>query len=65
MSLGADGKMWQLYSDAFAGAFNDVVVGSNPGCQKQGFPAAPGWDPVSGLGTPNFAKLRDAFLALP
>ncbi|KAJ7320853.1 subtilisin-like protein [Mycena albidolilacea] len=54
-----------LYSDAFAGAFNDVQVGSNPGCQKQGFPAAPGWDPVSGLGTPNFAKLRDAFLALP
>ncbi|KAJ6578646.1 subtilisin-like protein [Mycena vulgaris] len=54
-----------LYSDAFAGAFNDVVVGSNPGCQTQGFPAAPGWDPVSGLGTPNFAKLRDAFLALP
>ncbi|KAK7001547.1 subtilisin-like protein [Favolaschia claudopus] len=54
-----------LYSDAFAGAFNDVVVGSNPGCQTNGFPAAPGWDPVSGLGTPNFAKLRDAFLALP
>ncbi|KAJ6498356.1 subtilisin-like protein, partial [Mycena vitilis] len=54
-----------LYSDAFAGAFNDVVVGSNPGCAKEGFPAAPGWDPVSGLGTPNFAKLRDAFLALP
>ncbi|KAJ7034568.1 subtilisin-like protein [Mycena alexandri] len=54
-----------LYSDSFAGAFNDVVVGSNPGCGKEGFPAAPGWDPVSGLGTPNFAKLRDAFLALP
>ncbi|KAJ7087067.1 subtilisin-like protein [Mycena epipterygia] len=54
-----------LYSDAFVGVFNDVIVGSNPGCQTQGFPAAPGWDPVSGLGTPNFAKLRDAFLALP
>ncbi|KAJ7743035.1 subtilisin-like protein [Mycena maculata] len=54
-----------LYSDLFAHAFNDVVVGSNPGCGTQGFPAAPGWDPVSGLGTPNFVKLRDAFLALP
>ncbi|KAJ7203551.1 subtilisin-like protein [Mycena pura] len=56
-----------LYSEAFAarGVFNDVIVGSNPGCGTQGFPAAPGWDPVSGLGTPNFAKLRDAFLALP
>ncbi|KAJ7830284.1 subtilisin-like protein [Mycena leptocephala] len=54
-----------LYSPAFASAFNDVVVGTNPGCGTQGFPAAPGWDPVSGLGTPNFAKLRDAFLGLP
>jgi len=54
-----------LYSDAFAGTFNDVTVGSNPGCDTQGFPAAPGWDPVSGLGTPNFEKLKAAFLALP
>ncbi|KAJ7447974.1 subtilisin-like protein [Mycena latifolia] len=54
-----------LYSYAFSGAFNDVVNGTNPGCGTQGFPAAPGWDPVSGLGTPNFEKLRDAFLALP
>jgi tripeptidyl-peptidase-1 len=55
----------QLYSTSFAGAFKDVTVGNNPGCQTDGFPAAPGWDPVSGLGTPNFVKLRDAFLALP
>ncbi|KAJ7910908.1 subtilisin-like protein [Mycena leptocephala] len=54
-----------LYSEKFAHAFNDVTVGSNPGCQTQGFPAAPGWDPVSGLGTPNFEKLKAAFLALP
>lgn len=31
-------------------AFNDVVVGDNPGCGTDGFPAAPGWDPVTGLG---------------
>ncbi|KAK0625146.1 alkaline serine protease [Bombardia bombarda] len=30
--------------------FNDVTVGSNPACDSTGFLAAPGWDPVSGLG---------------
>ncbi|KAJ6564007.1 subtilisin-like protein [Mycena capillaripes] len=54
-----------LYSAAFADVYNDVTLGSNPGCGTQGFPAAPGWDPVSGLGTPNFEKLKAAFLALP
>ncbi|KAF7346773.1 Subtilisin-like protein [Mycena sanguinolenta] len=51
-----------LYSAALQDAFNDVTVGSNPGCQTQGFLAAPGWDPVSGLGTPNFEKMKAAFL---
>ncbi|KAI0869261.1 subtilisin-like protein [Hypoxylon argillaceum] len=37
--------------------FNDVVSGSNPGCDSTGFTAAKGWDPVTGLGSPNFAKL--------
>ncbi|KAF7376947.1 Subtilisin-like protein [Mycena sanguinolenta] len=54
-----------LYSDAFAGVFNDVTIGSNPACGTEGFVAAPGWDPVSGLGTVNFEKLKAAFLALP
>ncbi|KAL9476114.1 hypothetical protein ACSS6W_005955 [Trichoderma asperelloides] len=31
--------------------FHDVTVGQNPGCNNSpGFPAATGWDPVSGLG---------------
>lgn len=30
--------------------FNDVTVGSNPGCGSTGFIAAKGWDPVTGLG---------------
>ena len=55
----------QLYSDAFAGAFNDITNGTNAGCGTQGFPAAPGWDPITGLGTPNFANLLAAFMALP
>jgi tripeptidyl-peptidase-1 len=27
-----------------------VLIGSNPGCGTDGFPAAAGWDPSSGLG---------------
>ncbi|TFK32816.1 family S53 protease-like protein [Crucibulum laeve] len=49
-----------LYSAAGAAALNDVTTGSNPGCNTNGFPAKAGWDPVTGLGTPNFAKLKTA-----
>ncbi|GJE88140.1 S53 family peptidase [Phanerochaete sordida] len=41
-------------------AFNDITTGDNPGCNTNGFKAAKGWDPVTGLGTPNFAKLKAA-----
>ncbi|KAL5512352.1 hypothetical protein ACEPAG_3344 [Sanghuangporus baumii] len=49
-----------LYSSAGAAALNDVTSGSNPGCNTNGFPARAGWDPVTGLGTPNFASLLTA-----
>ncbi|KAG6907889.1 hypothetical protein DXG01_006996 [Tephrocybe rancida] len=39
-------------------SFNDIVSGSNPGCSTNGFTARAGWDPVTGLGTPDFAKLK-------
>ncbi|KIM88350.1 hypothetical protein PILCRDRAFT_814248 [Piloderma croceum F 1598] len=42
------------------GAFNDITTGNNPGCGTKGFPAAKGWDPVTGLGSPNYAALRTA-----
>lgn len=45
--------------------FNDVTQGNNPGCNTDGFQAAKGWDPVTGLGTPNYSKLVDLFLSLP
>ncbi|TVY82742.1 Tripeptidyl-peptidase sed1 [Lachnellula suecica] len=45
-------------------AFTDITVGSNPGCQSAGFPAAKGWDPVTGLGSPNFPVLEKVLLAL-
>ncbi|KUJ20186.1 subtilisin-like protein [Mollisia scopiformis] len=44
---------------------NDITTGSNPGCATKGFPAATGWDPATGLGTPNYPKMLDYFLSLP
>ncbi|TCD64191.1 hypothetical protein EIP91_004467 [Steccherinum ochraceum] len=46
--------------------FLDVTRGNNPGtnlthitggCGTSGFSASPGWDPITGLGTPDFNKL--------
>ncbi|KAJ9220584.1 hypothetical protein DTO271D3_4637 [Paecilomyces variotii] len=42
--------------------FNDITVGNNSGCGTPGFYAAEGWDPVTGLGTPNYPALLDLFL---
>lgn len=42
---------------AHADAFFDVTVGTNSDSDKYGFTAAAGWDPVTGVGTPNFARL--------
>ena len=52
-----------LYQNA--AAFNDITTGDNPGCGTSGFEAAKGWDPVTGLGTPNYEKLLAAVKALP
>ncbi|KDR69079.1 hypothetical protein GALMADRAFT_104369 [Galerina marginata CBS 339.88] len=49
-----------LYSAAGKAALNDITTGDNPGCNTNGFSATAGWDPVTGLGTPNFAKLKAA-----
>ncbi|KJA26189.1 hypothetical protein HYPSUDRAFT_63917 [Hypholoma sublateritium FD-334 SS-4] len=54
-----------LYSPIFAPAFNDIVTGGNQGCGTPGFNATPGWDPVTGVGTPNFPRLLDLFKSLP
>jgi len=55
-----------LYQNA--DAFRDVTVGTNAigrgnGPLKYGFACAPGWDPATGLGTPNFEKLLSKALA--
>ncbi|KAH9023489.1 subtilisin-like protein [Lactarius pseudohatsudake] len=54
-----------IYHPKFAHAFNDITAGTNPGCGTGGFTAVRGWDPVTGLGTPNFKKLLHLFLELP
>ncbi|KAK6833131.1 hypothetical protein PG995_012901 [Apiospora arundinis] len=45
--------------------FNDIVNGSNPNCGSSGFSAVPGWDPVTGMGTPKYPELLKLFLSLP
>ncbi|KAH8991233.1 subtilisin-like protein [Lactarius akahatsu] len=45
-----------LYGGGLA-ALNDITEGSNPGCGTDGFSAIAGWDPITGLGTPNFRKM--------
>ncbi|KAI9925294.1 hypothetical protein ASPWEDRAFT_121564 [Aspergillus wentii DTO 134E9] len=42
--------------------FTDVTSGNNAGCGTDGFPSSKGWDPVTGLGTPNYPKLLDLFM---
>ncbi|KAF8267514.1 subtilisin-like protein [Lactarius quietus] len=49
-------NLW-LYDRGIAG-LNDITSGNNPGCNTPGFTAITGWDPVTGLGTPNFERLQ-------
>jgi len=50
-----------LYSKGISG-LHDITTGKNPGCGTPGFNATVGWDPVTGLGTPNFTKLKELVL---
>ncbi|KAH8994692.1 subtilisin-like protein [Lactarius hatsudake] len=45
-----------LYGPGKSG-LTDITSGSNPGCNTDGFSAIEGWDPVTGLGTPDFQRL--------
>ncbi|KAI9852854.1 MAG: hypothetical protein M1838_004413 [Thelocarpon superellum] len=47
------------------GVMFDITSGGNQGCGTAGFTAVQGWDPVTGLGTPNYPKLLDLYLSLP
>ena len=52
-------KLYALANSArYASDFYDVTTGNNQANPSiQGYPATPGWDPVTGLGTPNAANL--------
>lgn len=54
-----------IYSPSFIGAFHDITNGTNQGCGTVGFKATEGWDPVTGLGTPNFPELVKRWVLLP
>jgi subtilase family serine protease len=48
----------------YAADFYDVTTGNNQADPDvPGYPASPGWDPVTGLGTPNAANLVPALAA--
>ncbi|KIJ35652.1 hypothetical protein M422DRAFT_262052 [Sphaerobolus stellatus SS14] len=46
-----------LYSKGFKG-LNDILIGQSEGCNGRGFNSSTGWDPVTGLGTPDFLNLQ-------
>ena len=42
-----------------AASWNDIKTGASSGCggEDDGWPAVPGWDAVTGVGTPNYKNL--------
>ncbi|KAJ3473733.1 hypothetical protein NLG97_g10160 [Lecanicillium saksenae] len=49
--------------------FNDVTIGgmhrdNRGGCDGKSFDSAPGWDPVTGLGTVDYPKMQKYFMGL-
>lgn len=50
-------------SDKYAQDFRDVTSGNNSASHVQGFSAAPGWDPTTGLGAPIADKLLPDLIA--
>lgn len=52
-------------SGTYAQDFRDITAGNNTNnsANVQGYPAVPGWDPVTGLGSPNAEKLIPDLIA--
>lgn len=50
-------------SSSYASDFFDVTVGNNQTSSIPGYSASPGWDAVTGLGTPNVANLIPDLIA--
>lgn len=60
-SVGFLNPVLYQYADKY---IKGVTAGSNPGCGTDGFETVGGWDPVTGLGTPDFRGLMEAFMGL-
>ncbi|KAF8265370.1 subtilisin-like protein [Lactarius quietus] len=61
LSKGRDPLGWLnpwLYDSGYEKLW-DITTGSNPGCGTPGFSAIVGWDPVTGLGTPDFPEMQE------
>lgn len=59
-----------LYSQNASLAFTDITTGRSSNCYygdngELGWSASAGWDPLTGLGTPNFNTLADIFVIPP
>jgi len=50
---------------AFPHVMNDIVTGASYGCGGKAFNTVKGWDPVTGLGTPDYERLLKLYLELP
>ncbi|GAC1657847.1 MAG: hypothetical protein NVS4B7_03970 [Ktedonobacteraceae bacterium] len=54
-------------SSTYEQDFHDITIGNNSvnkkGVQVQGYAAVPGWDPITGLGSPNAEKLLPDLIA--
>ena len=56
----ANPALYRIAGNAYASTFNDVVIGSNAVTGAGGYTAKPGYDMVTGLGTPIAAPLVSA-----
>ena len=51
-------RLYQIYTSAnYATAFHDITAGNNSWAGITGYSAGTGWDPATGLGTPDAYKL--------
>lgn len=57
-------RLYQIYTNgSYASAFHDVTSGDNGFAGVMGYGAGTGWDPATGLGTPDAANLVAALAA--
>ncbi|KAJ7696843.1 hypothetical protein B0H16DRAFT_1903755 [Mycena metata] len=66
-TFGVPNLLWSIKISEFFIKFNDITIGHNSGfscpASTAAFDAAEGWDPLSGLGTPDYLRLLAAALA--